>query len=149
MLKAPLPTKGATPGSGAKPLAVRTPAGLGEQQARAVAVGAVLGADAPQTASIQVKTKSAHAFTQKMGLYVFDPESGRPTYRPIPLPPLALANGSARCMLRADVFPWMVHELTQDALLNADSSSFESLMIMIPQSFDAAPVNLAILLLRP
>ena len=60
-----------------------------------------------------------------------------------PFPPSALADGSARTMLRAVAFPWLIHRLTQDALLCLDATvMFETLLIALAQCFDAASVNL-------
>ena len=82
---------------------------------------------------VKAKAKTAHSFMQRLGLLTLDSVAGV-SYRPIPLAPLAVADGSARTMLRSVAFPFWVQRLTKHALTKADIASHQRPVTTTPET---------------
>jgi hypothetical protein len=94
------------------------------------------------TTSFKAKTKQAHSFMQRGGMLTYDPQHGT-SYRPIAMAPTAIADNTARTLLRVVGFPWLVHRAVKETLRKSDVlSSIETLLTVIPLCFDAASSNL-------
>ena len=99
---------------------------------------------ATPTPTLVVTTKIADSFMQRGSILTWDPLQGS-CFRQIPFAPVPIATGSAKVMLRAVGFPFLIHLFASEAFGRFEmlhSDAHEALFLVLPMSFDKASANL-------